>query len=53
MAAPVFLPRDSMDRGAWQATVHRVKQTSIRLKRLSRIFHCIYIHYIFYYPFFY
>ena len=32
---PVFLPRKSMDRGAWQATVHRVIQSRTRLKRLS------------------
>ena len=25
-----------MDRGAWQATVHRVSQSQSRLKRLSR-----------------
>ena len=32
---PVFLPRKFMDRGAWQATVHRVTQSRTRLKRLS------------------
>ena len=28
---PVFLLEDSMDRGAWQATVHRVTKSQIRL----------------------
>ena len=29
---PVFLPENPMDRGAWQATVHRVAQSWTRLK---------------------
>ena len=29
---PVFLPGESMDRGAWQATVHRVSQSHTGLK---------------------
>ena len=29
---PVFLPEESMDRGAWWATVHRVAKSQIRLK---------------------
>ena len=32
---PVFLPGESMDRGAWQATVHRIAKCQTRLKRLS------------------
>ena len=32
---PVFLPRVSIDRGAWQATVHGVTKSRTRLKRLS------------------
>ena len=32
---PVFLLEDSMDRGAWQAAVHRVTKSRPRLKRLS------------------
>ena len=27
MATPVFLPRESMDRGAWRATVQRVAKS--------------------------
>ena len=33
---PVFLPGESMDRGGWRATVHRVTDSQTRLKRLSR-----------------
>ena len=36
-----------MDRGAWQATVHRVTQSRTRLKRLSMhacMFMCIFMH---------
>ena len=29
---PVFLPGESMNRGAWWATVHRVAKSQIRLK---------------------
>ena len=29
---PVLLPKESMDRGAWQATVHDVRKSQIRLK---------------------
>ena len=32
---PVFLPGESMDRGAWRATVHGVTQSWTRLKRLG------------------
>ena len=32
---PVFLPGKSHDRGAWQATIHRVAQSQTRLKWLS------------------
>ena len=32
---PVFLPRESMDRGAWWAAVHRVAQSRTQLKQLS------------------
>ena len=31
---PVFLPGESMDRGAWWAMVHRVPKSRTRLKRL-------------------
>ena len=30
-ATPVFLPGNSIDRGAWQATVHGVAKSQIRL----------------------
>ena len=29
---PVFLPRESQDRGAWWATVHRITKSWTRLK---------------------
>ena len=32
---PVFLPGNAVDRGAWQATVHRVAESRTWLKRLS------------------
>ena len=32
---PVFLPGESMDRGAWQAAVHSVTKSQRRLKQLS------------------
>ena len=32
---PVFCPGESMDRGAWQATIHRVTKSQTQLKRLS------------------
>ena len=32
---PVFLLEDSMDRGAWRATVHRVTKSQPQLNRLS------------------
>ena len=32
---PVFLPEESMDRGAWQAAVHRIGKNRSWLKRLS------------------
>ena len=32
---PVFLPGKSQDRGAWQAIVHRVEKSQIRLRQLS------------------
>ena len=32
---PVFLPGESLDRGAWWATVHGVAKSQTRLKRLS------------------
>ena len=38
---PVFLPRKSMDRGAWQATVHRVAKSQTQLKQLSMRTHSI------------
>ena len=31
---PVFLPDKSMDRGAWQATVHRVTKSQTRLSNI-------------------
>ena len=31
---PVFLPEESMDRGAWRATVHRVSESRTQLKWL-------------------
>ena len=33
---PVFLPGDPMDRGVWQATVHRVTQSWTWLRQLSK-----------------
>ena len=33
--APVFLPGESLDRGAWRATVHGVAQSQTRLTQLS------------------
>ena len=33
---PVFLPENSMDRGAWQAIVHGIAKSWAQLKRLSR-----------------
>ena len=36
---PVFLPGESMDRGAWWATVHRVAKSWTRLKLLSTHMH--------------
>ena len=30
-----FLPGDPMDRGDWQATVHRVSESRTQLKQLS------------------
>ena len=38
---PVFLPRESMDRGAWRATVHGMVKSRTRLKQLSIERHCI------------
>ena len=38
---PVFLPRESMDRGAWWATVHRVAKRQTQLKPLSM---CTHVH---------
>ena len=32
---PVFLPGESHERGAWQATVHRVQKSQTHLKQLS------------------
>ena len=32
---PVFLPENPTDRGAWQATVHRVAKSQMWLKRLD------------------
>ena len=38
----VFLPREKpMDRGAWQATVHRVAKSRTRLKPLSMHAHTL------------
>ena len=34
--SPVFLLGDSMDRGAWRATVHRIAENRTWLKQLSR-----------------
>ena len=34
LPTPVFLPGESLDRGAWQATVHAVAKSRTRLKRL-------------------
>ena len=34
---PVFLPGESMDRGAWRAMVHRVAESWTRLKWLSTL----------------
>ena len=38
---PVFLPRESMDRGAWWATVHGMVKSRTQLKQLSIERHCI------------
>ena len=38
---PVFLPGDFHDRGAWQATVHRVAKSQTRLKQLSKHVHAL------------
>ena len=35
----VFLPGESMDRGAWQATVHRVTKSRTQLKQLIMHMH--------------
>ena len=35
-STPVFLPGESTDRGAWQATVRRVAESQTELKRLSK-----------------
>ena len=35
-STPVFLPGESMDRGAWQATVSRVTESQTELKQLSK-----------------
>ena len=35
-ATPVFLPGEFIDRGAWQATVHRVAKSFTRRKQLSK-----------------
>ena len=41
---PIFLPEESMDRGAWPATVHRVTESQT-LKQLSAHIHThTYIH---------
>ena len=32
---PVFLPEESIDRGAWWATVHRVAKSQTQLKQLK------------------
>ena len=32
LPTPVFLPGESMDRGAWWATVHRVAESQTQLK---------------------
>ena len=32
---PVFLPGESLDRGAWQGMVHKITKSQIRLKQLS------------------
>ena len=34
-STPVILPREPVDRGAWQAAVLRVTQSQTRLKQLS------------------
>ena len=35
LPTPVFLPENSMDRAAWQATVHGVSKNQTRLKQLG------------------
>ena len=37
---PVFLPGESLDRGGWRGTVHRVVQSRTRLKWLSTVGNC-------------
>ena len=37
LPTPIFLPGDSMDRGAWQAIVHGVAKSPTRLND----FHCL------------
>ena len=46
-STPVFLPKNPMDRGAWQATVHRVTKSWTQLKQLSMHAYS-YIYYILY-----
>ena len=43
---PVFLPRESMDRGAWWATVDMVAKNQTRLKQLNTQHISIYIYII-------
>ena len=35
LATPVFLPGESMDRGAWWATVHGITKSRTQLKQIS------------------
>ena len=51
----VFLSENPVDRGAWQATVHRVTKSQTQLKQLSShaytyIYIYIYIYVIFFFP---
>ena len=45
---PVFLPGESQGGGAWWASLYGVAQSRTRLKRLSSIFHCIYVPHLLY-----
>ena len=38
---PAFLPGESMDRGAWWATVHGVTESDMTEQASKRVFHCV------------